>query len=343
MSGLSREQISLVAAVEAAEKAGTKRLMAEILLDSISRTDAEILSLATILLKEFGGKVGVEIAVELKERLETSPASESTKQVRVDVLLLAVKKVEFRACLRSLQIPKGRAGVSLGSDVEYWPQDFGGVKYGVAMIGSDGNVESAIEVGKLLSEIDARVFVLVGMAAGVRKAIGLGDVVVASNVIDYETAVLQPDRTIYRPKTYAPRLRSLQRIHTLAQVDPDWGARVQNEMRAHLESGEQIPERPPEVKVGVVLAGSKLIESDEALVQLANALHGRTLAAEMEGAGFALACLNEGVNWFVVRGIADFAQKRRPKNYQFAATFAAAAFVRDAIASGRLGVKLEPN
>lgn len=343
MSGLSREQVSLVAAVEAASNQGTKRLMAELLLDSIARTDAEILSFATILLKEFGGTAGIEIAVELEKRLRRTPINNSSKRARIDVLLLAVKKVEFRACLRSLQIPEGRAGVSLGADVEYWPQDFAGVKYGVAMIGSDGNVESAIEVNKLLAEVDAKVFVLVGMAAGVRKSIGLGDVVVASHVIDYETAVLRPDRTIHRPKTYTPRLRSLQRIPTLAQVDPDWGARVQNEMRAHLEPGEQIPDKLPEVKVGVVLAGSKLIESDDALLQLSEALHVRTLAAEMEGAGFAHACLNEGINWFVVRGIADFAQKRRPKNYQFAATFAAAAFVRDAIASGRLGVKLDPS
>jgi nucleoside phosphorylase len=314
--------------------------MAELLLDGIARTDAEVLSLAVVLLKEFGGNSGIEIASELEVRLGELKMKEVPERAKVDVLLLAVKKVEFRACLRAIGIPIGRAAVELSPNVEYWPQELGGVKYGVAMIGSDGNVESAIEVEKLLGEIEAKVFVLVGMAAGVRKAVNLGDVVVASHVIDYETAVLRPDRTIHRPKTYTPRLRSLQRIPTLAQVDPDWGTRVQKEMRAHLDPTELIPDKAPEVKVGVVLAGSKLVESDAALQELADALHGRTLAAEMEGAGFAHACLNEGINWFVVRGIADFAQKRRPKNYQFAATFAAAAFVRDAIASGRLGVKL---
>ena len=59
---------------------------------------------------------------------------------------------------------------------------------------------------------------------------------------------------------------------------------------------------------------------------------------EMEGAGFAAMCSEAGIEWLVVRGICDYGEPNRRKGWQFAASFAAAAFVRDGLASGRISV-----
>lgn len=62
-------------------------------------------------------------------------------------------------------------------------------------------------------------------------------------------------------------------------------------------------------------------------------LHDRIYALEMEGAGFAATCHHVGIDWAVVRGVADRGEEQRSKAWQPVATAAAAGFVGSFLAS----------
>ena len=80
---------------------------------------------------------------------------------------------------------------------------------------------------------------------------------------------------------------------------------------------------------GIILAGGKLVE-DGTLPKMKKTYHDRVRALEMEG--WICSCLQEAeLRWLVIRGIADFGKPHRRKTWQFAATYAAAALVRDGL------------
>ena len=317
-----------------------------------------------------GGGIGAAPAIAAALRMETSDVNSSlantlmgrfSKRMEllkqsavavgedapldIDVLLLTVKGTEFKAALDAFRVPLGEKPVDLGSGGEIWIVKHAETRYGIATIGDDGNVESAIQVKDLFRHTRFNAAVLLGMAAGVLGDVELGDVVIASSVHAYDFVRATPVRAFNRAKTYSPPAKTWQRIGTLDQVDPEWAERVSREVLTSANFGgiDQAEPRKldetwrPKVKIGGVLAGSILIEDNRLVRQKKNGeVHDRVLAAEMEGAGFAAACLSEDAQWMVVRGIADFGGRKRRKSWQYPATYAAAALIRDGIASGRL-------
>ncbi|WP_328858105.1 hypothetical protein OG579_03425 [Williamsia herbipolensis] len=267
------------------------------------------------------------------------------KQVDVDILLLTVKENEFLACLSAFGVAVGVPSVTLAHDCEVWRAEHSGVSYAIAIIGDDGNVESAIAMGKLWSFVQFKAAIMVGMAAGVRGKTKLGDVVFGSTILAYEFQRMTETGPKYQPKVYSPAGRLLQRLPTLTQVSPDWSKNTTYDLLeavgfegiADSEEEQLDPEWRTKIHTGAILAGGKLIE-DGSLPQMRDDLHARVLAAEMEGAGFAAVCDNERVPWVVVRGVADYGEPQRRKSWQFPATFIACRLVRDAIPLGRLPV-----
>ena len=264
-------------------------------------------------------------------------------RLNVDYLILTVKKVELTACLRAFGISVGAAAHELGHGMEVWRAEVGGRTFAIAMVGTAGNVESAVRLGALLTLIRTRAAILIGMAAGVVGETDVGDVVVAEAVIAFEFVKMRESGPVYMPRTYSPPDKHINRVELLDVVDPNWPNDVCDGLR-RVASIVELPDEPsdvglgvwrPRVRRGAVLAGSKLIE-DGSLPSLVSDLHGRALAAEMEGAGFAAACDESDTPWLVVRGVSDHGQLPRPKDWQFTAAYAASRFVLDGIRLQRI-------
>lgn len=337
---------------------GAARLLTEVALGHVIVGQPEMARLVAAILSTYGSSEGRSLSKAIVGRIAVpsstdddsatkTPSIDRQLPISVDVLVLSVKRVEFRACLRAFGVEPGIDATFRTRGQEVWVVDRGGVSFAIAYVGTDGNVESALKMCALWSMIRFRLTVLVGMAAGVKKKVELGDVVVAEAVWAAEFRVIRKTRpSVPRPKTYDTTRRTYSGLTALDQVDPFWGDRVRLEL---LESSaaysDELPPDifegnwKPNVHTGVVFAGSQLVE-DGSLPGLRESQHGRLLAAEMEGAGFAAACreLSEDADWLVVRGIADFGQVNRAKNWQFAATYAAAALLRDGISSGRISL-----
>lgn len=260
----------------------------------------------------------------------------------LDLLILTPKDVEFVACLRAFSIPAGIQPVHIGA-CRLWCVDIEGMRVGIATIGSDGNVEAAVEIGMLVQEVSFPAAVLVGMAAGVQGQVALGDLVVSRHVIAYESVRLTNEGPKTRAKHYAEDPRMTQPLATLQQTHPRWSQQMRSSCLTALdetdyassEAHKLLSNWHAQISGGTLLAGSQLVE-DGSVPELRDKHHDRVRALEMEGAGFAHACEVHGRRWLIVRGVADFGEEGREKHWQFLAAYAAAAFVRDFVLTGEM-------
>ncbi len=137
----------------------------------------------------------------------------------------------------------------------------------------------------------------VGVAFGVdRKRQAHGDVLVASQVVGYERQRVNRNRppTLRDSRTDAPE-RWLHRA------------------RHAIERGKRTGGPWPIARVGPVLSGQKLID-DRTFRDEVIALTGvEAVGGEMEAHGLVRACQSARTDWLVIKGIADFADGRKPK------------------------------
>ena len=86
-------------------------------------------------------------------------------------------------------------------------------------------------------------------------------------------------------------------------------------------------ERTSNYRPGLIQAGER-VKKDGSLPKNAREFHDKLYAVEMEGSGFAQSCLTAGLDWMVVRGIADHGDPRKRDKKQTLAAVAAACLLR---------------
>src|SRR6266545_4618466 len=233
------------------------------------------------------------------------------------------------------------------------------------LLGDSGN-KSAAEACANLSRSFPSVncVVMSGIAAGVpapdqpKRHVRLGDIVVATDgIVDYDHVRVLPGQTTLRrppvrPSTllsraahhlqvaeingerpwerlldtkHEPRLRPFRRPSPSTDLlnATDNASRRRSHPRRDA-SGH----RPglPKVHYGLIGSADRLLRDAVRRDELA-AEHG-VLALEMEGAGIASSSLLQGMEWFVVRGISDYADSGKNDLWHGHAALAAASYVR---------------
>ena len=207
---------------------------------------------------------------------------------------------------------------------------------------------------------------LVGIAGGMRGKRKIGDVVFGEAVVTYEpgaittmpvsrirrlvsaicsifgfTALADADtRVEHRPTVYEPP-RSLWQDVIAYKPDP-------RRLLAIFERMEgAFPLAPPgledqygrdvratlTVHNSVIASGEKLIRATEFFPSVRR-IHGKIEVAEMEAAGFALACNMRQLDWVVVRGISDFGDEFKSDDFHKFASAAASTVVLDFLSHG---------
>jgi nucleoside phosphorylase len=261
----------------------------------------------------------------------------------VDVAIVTVKPAEMDAARlvfdgdlsRKADHSRGRARfweASLERSASRRP-----LRLVVTMSGESGNYDMASYCHVLLREYDVDLCVLLGMAAGRQGEVDRGDVVCATEVIDYGRAVRRPGGPQPDPKPFKPDRNVARQLNYFNPARQGWHALLEDtHSRATNLTDPGLPPLPaiapkdfnPSYSTGVILAGDLLLE-DDSLDEWARLLHKRKAkAAEMEGAGFATTCEDADVSWMVMRGIADFGGPTRDRKWQLLATLSAAAALR---------------
>jgi nucleoside phosphorylase len=169
-----------------------------------------------------------------------------------------------------------------------------------------GNRASAQQTERALTFFRERpitVALLVGIAGGL-KDVGLGDVVFASVVYDYEGGK--------EAEHFQPRVRTYQ-------ASPFWQdrARILAASDERLNYVRQQPAQRPKLLIAPLACGEKVIASRaSATYQLLRQYCSDAVAVAMEDAGFMLAAQQGGVAALVIRGISDLIDRKSETDAQ---------------------------
>jgi adenosylhomocysteine nucleosidase len=172
-----------------------------------------------------------------------------------------------------------------------------------------GKVNAAL-VATLLAEIfGCHALLFSGVAGGLDPALGIGDVVIATRLIQHDYGALVEGRI----KTYQPGIPPLPGFdETHGYV---LGAALETKVRAALE-GITLPPfdakatgaepRVPAIHFGTVLTGDTFLNCEETRERLHRDFGG-AMAIEMEGAAVAQVAERYGIPSLVVRSLSDLA------------------------------------
>jgi nucleoside phosphorylase len=188
------------------------------------------------------------------------------------------------------------------------------------------NVAAAQAVADIRQCCNPKILFLLGIAAGDRSWVRLGDVVIPQAVHYYE-----PERvtdTATEPRHDRLVVPGGIRPYLYHYSPPTTG--IDREIR-NLVNRLPIRERPklppifePSVFSHnvVIAAGAKLLADGQSLPRLRTSYDERIIAADQESWGFAKA--SEGLQWAIFRGISDYGDPHRYEHWQYPAACSAA-------------------
>lgn len=251
----------------------------------------------------------------------------------VDFLIIAPLKEEREAVLAHLgnarRLPPDEQDVRVyyQADVATQLADGAAGSYRVIVTSplGMGRVEAATATADAIRRWQPRYVLLVGIAGGDPDEVGLGDVLIAEQFVDYELQKITDDGARLRYQTF----RADPRLYGAAQHLSGWEAAVRV---ARPDAGT------PGTHTGIVISGDKVQAATDALAPY-KADWPKLIGVEMEAAGVAAAAWEAvskpGV--LMVRGVSDLAdakkgssrvKKWRPYACDVAAAFAVS-FLRD--------------
>jgi len=195
---------------------------------------------------------------------------------------------------------------------------------GLTLVGvvctSMGQLHAAAITTDLVAKYQPKTIVLVGIAGGLDRKIGLGDVVISSLLVDYELGKVGSEGLDIRWSVYP--------------IDPLLLNKAQNYQGTSWIDYIRTP-RPgvgdatarPQSHVGIYLTGNKII-ADEKTAGALRSFWKKSVAIEMEAAGIAamLRQLEKPPGFIVIKSICDYADSQKNDDWQAYAADAAASF-----------------
>jgi len=184
----------------------------------------------------------------------------------------------------------------------------------VAVFSGWGKVAAAVTVTQLIASFPITRLVFSGVAGAVRHGLAIGDVVIATGLLQHDM-----DASPIFPRYEVPLLGKF-----LFEPDAELRARLEraarefltHDLHAQVEARElaffQI--RSPKVAGGVIASGDKFFASAAAVAELRDRLP-IVACVEMEGAAVAQVCEEYGIAFGVVRTLSDSADENSPHDF----------------------------
>ena len=160
----------------------------------------------------------------------------------------------------------------------------------IIVVARCGKVAAATTVTELIVRFGVSQVICTGVAGGVGKGVGIGDVVVADELVQHD---LDP-RPLW-PRYIVPLLET----GTFA-TDPALSSRITDAARAQADEDGA----GGAVHIGLIASGDEFIHGPSRAHEIRDSLPG-VLAVEMEGAAVAQVCYEYGVPCAVFRTISD--------------------------------------
>jgi nucleoside phosphorylase len=193
-----------------------------------------------------------------------------------------------------------------------------------AVLDEMGQVPAAIATERLLAEFAVREVAVVGIAGALNDDVGLGDVVIASKVDNYQQAAkavtgetgalefLLAGNVFQGPRFLLQVARNLRRMPESAEMFATWKSGTAAR-RGQLDLPSDIAKDAADYVVAPIASGDVVGAASEFGRWLRTKRDRSLTAIEMEAAGAAYSgyARIQGVPILVVRGISDFADERK--------------------------------
>ena len=224
------------------------------------------------------------------------------------------------------------------------------LRVALTCIAGAGNPSAAVATTRLLARYRPRGVILMGIAAGIRNKVRIGDVVLSERVVAYEPAAvvrdargravtqrrpgierlphaIQQDVTNYQSEP-PPIERITKRFESIGGTIPKPQGGQEEEYRTHVIRRVAAP-------LGSTIAsGEKLLRNPAVLLGVREGIHGKIEVGEMEAVGFVEACLPSHTQWLVIRGISDFGDELKSDAFHRLASLGAASVLADFLQHG---------
>jgi nucleoside phosphorylase len=280
---------------------------------------------------------------------------------KVDIVILTVIPPEFTSVKAALNIQDNSDNEikTPNSQTIYFPGEVRSERRNyslvVGCIGRPGNSKSSSITTEAITEFKPKLLVLVGIAAGIKDTVKLGDVVFSEKIVGYESAALyqlKDGTQIEQPRTemfdvthkidqeivhYLSR-KNQARLNSSFTSIGWYFPTLSDKDRSHLQESNIIQEI--EIDRCTIASGEKLIKDPTVLQNIRDNLHGRVKVGEMEATGFAGACNRKNKDWLVIRGVSDFGDTYKSDVFQPLASQTAATVLADFL---KHGIDLHPN
>lgn len=207
-------------------------------------------------------------------------------------------------------------------------------------IGEAGNYDAAAATARMIQTFDPSLMLLVGIAAGIRGKLRIGEVSLADRIVGYEFGAAE-DRSIKpRPEITKPSYRIGQLLASYDKnsaqgragqkfVNANWRFPTPRSERDKAEWDANVA-KGVLIRTSTIASGEKLLKDPEKLISYRE-IHGKIEVGEMEGSGFSKVCDAEKVDWLVIRGISDFGDSLKDDRFHEFASRTAASVAVDVV------------
>jgi nucleoside phosphorylase len=244
----------------------------------------------------------------------------------VEVLFVTALEREYSAMVseldRTLTAPPGvRAQFQLGEI------DASARTRTVAVCVADrpGPIPAAITTYRAIEMFRPSVVILIGITAGIKGEVCLGDIVVPDTVMEYEA-------TKVAPANEEDRGRRIPLDPDLISTVKAWG-----KVSEVLEGISRLRPEPgaSSISTATMASGSKVI-ADAGRAKLIAATSGKVAAVEMEALGVVEACRrsNPTIRALIVKAVSDYADRKKDDRWHAFTTHAAARVAGEFVRTG---------
>lgn len=195
---------------------------------------------------------------------------------------------------------------------------------GLALVGAValgmGQLNAASLVMDVVNKYNPKTIILTGITGGMDKSIGLGDVVISSQIVDYELGKITPKGLETRWSVYpvdVALLNKVQNFHSSSWIDY-----IRTPRPTTGNKGKK-----PSSHIGLYLSGNKVI-ADEKAAGMLRSFWAKAAAVEMEAAGIAaiLRQMENPPGFIVIKSVCDYADSKKNDGWQTYSADAAASF-----------------
>lgn len=339
MSAANQLDALFASLVSRPQNDATSSLLLEMYLSTAASTSDGKGVLSAMAFQMLGNSRMREIGRTLMEIASEESVSESSDLEEIlgqrTRLIVTPKPTELSAVAAVFGIDLQKEARRLENGTPVWSFSYSGLPYNLACVGKERNISSNSFTSMLIREIKPRSAFLIGMAASAHpEKVRLKDVVVASSVWDYEPSAITPEGSVPQPQVISSREDPVSNSSLIEFRKPGWAETLSALAKTANQDNPATPSSPS-IHTGVIASGDKLAEDGGKLAQSLRQEASRKIRAlDMDSAGFAQACANAGLDWFVFRGISDAGEKDRVQDAQWVATASAALAFRASLDLG---------